>query len=75
MNAAISFESLSPREIEIVMLVAEECLSSKEVAIRLGIAPRTVETHRANLLRRTGAANTAALTRAWALRDSGQRVA
>jgi DNA-binding CsgD family transcriptional regulator len=37
--------------------------SSKEAARRLGISPRTVEFHRANVMRKLGAKNTADLVR------------
>jgi DNA-binding CsgD family transcriptional regulator len=37
--------------------------SSKEAARLLGISPRTVDFHRANLLQKLGAKNTAALVR------------
>ena len=37
--------------------------SSKETARKLDISPRTVEFHRANLLRKFGAKNTAELVR------------
>jgi DNA-binding CsgD family transcriptional regulator len=37
--------------------------SSKEAARRLGISPRTVEFHRANIMRKLGARNTADLLR------------
>ena len=42
---------LSPRERQVVQLVAEG-KSSKEVADALGISLKTVETHRANVLRK-----------------------
>ena len=42
---------LTPRECEVVRLVAEGC-SSKEVAQRLGISVATVGTHRSNLMRK-----------------------
>jgi two-component system, NarL family, response regulator NreC len=41
--------ALGPREIEITRLVAEG-KSSKEIALQLGIAARTVETHRFNIM-------------------------
>lgn len=44
---------LSPREREVVQLLAEG-RSQKQVADRLGISKRTVETHRTNLMRRLG---------------------
>ena len=40
--------SLTQREIEIVRLIWEE-YSTKEIAVKLGISPRTVEAHRWNL--------------------------
>lgn len=43
---------LSPREHEILRLIAEE-LSNKEIAERLFISERTVETHRKNIFRKT----------------------
>jgi DNA-binding NarL/FixJ family response regulator len=44
-------ERLTPREREIVQLLAEG-KSAKEVATSLGISLKTVETHRANLMRK-----------------------
>jgi DNA-binding NarL/FixJ family response regulator len=44
---------LTPRELEIVKLIADG-LSSKEIAQRLVISFKTVETHRANILRKLG---------------------
>jgi DNA-binding NarL/FixJ family response regulator len=41
--------ALSPREREVVQLVAEG-KSSKEIAVMLGLSTKTVETHRSNLL-------------------------
>lgn len=46
-------ETLTPREREILQLVAEGHTSA-EIAVRLGISPRTVEVHRANLLHKLG---------------------
>jgi DNA-binding NarL/FixJ family response regulator len=45
--------ALTPRQREILQLVAEG-LTSKEVAHRLGLSSRTVETHRAQLMERLG---------------------
>ena len=42
---------LTAREREIVQLLAEG-MSSKEVAVALGLSVKTVETHRANLMRK-----------------------
>lgn len=51
---------LSRREIEIVQLI-KEGMSSKEIAIRLGISLKTVEVHRYNILKKLSLKNTAAL--------------
>lgn len=54
--------SMSVREREILRLVAVG-LSSKEIAARLGISVRTVNSHRAAIIRKTGLHSVAALTR------------
>jgi two-component system response regulator NreC len=46
-----SYETLTRREREVLKLTAEG-FSSSEVAERLVISPRTVETHRANIMRK-----------------------
>ena len=53
---------LSPRQKEVMHLVVYG-LSNKEIALRLGISPRTVENYRAWVMERMGAANLAALVR------------
>lgn len=53
---------LSDREREVLGLVAAG-LSSKAVAARLGVSPRTVENHRAHLQRKLGLRGAAELTR------------
>jgi two-component system response regulator FixJ len=53
---------LSPRQKEVMHLVAEG-LSNKEIGLRLGISPRTVENYRAWVMERMGAANLAELVR------------
>jgi DNA-binding NarL/FixJ family response regulator len=58
---------LTSREMEILQLVAESC-SSKEIAARLGLAPKTVENHRAHIMDKLHVHDTAALTR-YALRN------
>jgi DNA-binding NarL/FixJ family response regulator len=50
------YESLTPREREVLQLTAEGH-SGAAVAERLFISPRTVETHRANLMRKLGLRN------------------
>jgi DNA-binding NarL/FixJ family response regulator len=46
-------ETLTTREREVLHLAAEGH-SNPEIAARLGISPRTAETHRANLMRKLG---------------------
>jgi DNA-binding NarL/FixJ family response regulator len=53
---------LSPRELEVLQLVAEGD-ASKEVAAELGISIKTVEKHRHNLMRKLQLHHTAGLTR------------
>ena len=53
-------ETLTNREIEVLRLVAEG-LTSKEIAEMLSISIRTVEHHRANLLKKLNLKNTADL--------------
>jgi DNA-binding NarL/FixJ family response regulator len=53
---------LSPREREILRLVASGHMNH-EIARDLGLSVRTVEFHRANILRKTGARTAADLTR------------
>jgi DNA-binding NarL/FixJ family response regulator len=53
---------LSPREQEILQLVAEG-MTTSEIAEKLFTSPRTVETHRQNIMEKIGAKNTAALVK------------
>lgn len=53
---------LTSREMEIVRLIAEG-LTSQEMAEKLFISPRTVETHRANLMKKTGVKSAMELVR------------
>ena len=57
-----SYESLTGREREVLQLVAEG-FSSTRIARRLSISVRTVEVHRANLLRKLGVRNQTELVR------------
>lgn len=52
---------LTAREVEVLRLVAQG-LSTKEIASRLDISARTVETHRANLMRKLNLRSVALLT-------------
>jgi DNA-binding NarL/FixJ family response regulator len=54
--------ALTPREREVVQLLAEG-RQNKEIARRLGVAVKTVETHRAAVMRKTGADSVADLVR------------
>ena len=56
-------DKLSPREREIVQLVAIECRTSKEAGRLLGISFRTVETHRTHIYNKIGVRNIAQLVR------------
>jgi DNA-binding NarL/FixJ family response regulator len=47
------YETLTTREREVLQLAAESS-SASEIAARLGISPRTVETHREHLMRKLG---------------------
>jgi DNA-binding CsgD family transcriptional regulator len=54
---------LTPREKEVLQHVADG-RSSVEIAELLGVSPKTVETHRARLMVKLAAPNSAALVRA-----------
>ena len=55
-------EMLTARELEVLEQVAQGA-SNKEAGRRLGISPRTVEVHRARIMEKLGARNTADLIR------------
>ncbi len=57
-----SIESLSPREREVLQLVSEG-YSTKEIASKLGIEVKTVETHRTSLAKKLNVKGIAGLTR------------
>jgi DNA-binding NarL/FixJ family response regulator len=54
---------LTKREREVLNLISQGC-SNKQGALRMGISPRTFESHRAEAMRKLGARNTADLVRA-----------
>jgi DNA-binding NarL/FixJ family response regulator len=64
---AAAAASLSPREREVLQLLAEG-LSSPEIGKRLFVATSTVETHRRNIMRKLGIHSVADLTK-WAIRE------
>jgi DNA-binding NarL/FixJ family response regulator len=57
----VSKSELSPRERDVLRFLAQG-LSSKEIAGLLDLSVRTVENHRANIIRRTGLRSVAQLT-------------
>lgn len=54
--------ALTKRETEIIKMISEE-LTNSEIAERLGISSRTVDTHRRNLLQKLDVKNTAGLVK------------
>src|ERR1700730_5270996 len=66
-KAAAAEETLSSREREILRLVAQGG-TNKSVAAALGVSTRTVETHRAAIMRKLRASSTAELVR-YAIRN------
>jgi DNA-binding NarL/FixJ family response regulator len=60
--ATKSPQELSQREREVLQLVADG-LTNQEMADKLFTSKRTIETHRQNILEKTGAKNTAALVK------------
>ncbi|UCD78563.1 MAG: response regulator transcription factor, partial [Desulfobacterales bacterium] len=57
-----NYESLTPREQEVMVLLAEGS-SPKEIAAKLFISPKTVENHRTNILNKLGLHSTLELVR------------
>ena len=60
---------LTKREREVLSLISEGC-TNKQGALRMGISPRTFESHRAEAMRKLGARNTADLVRLALLRPA-----
>ena len=56
---------LTRREREVLLMVGQGC-TSKGIAERLGVSPKTIEVHRANLMKKLDVTNVAGLTR-WAV--------
>jgi DNA-binding NarL/FixJ family response regulator len=57
--------NITKREQEVLLMVGQGA-TTKEIAERLGVAPKTVEVHRANLMRKLDVTNAAGLAR-WAV--------
>jgi two-component system response regulator NreC len=66
LHRSLTDDALSPREVEVLRLIALGH-TSVEIARKLHLSPRTVETHRANIHRKLGVATRAELVR-YALR-------
>jgi FixJ family two-component response regulator len=60
------FDSLTAREREVLQLIVDG-LPNKLIARRMNISIKTVTNHRANLIEKAGAVNTADLVRMWML--------
>ncbi|MCU0866041.1 MAG: LuxR C-terminal-related transcriptional regulator [Planctomycetes bacterium] len=56
------FSALTPRENEVMEEIVQGA-ANKEVAAKLGLSPKTVEVHRANVMRKTQARSLAELVR------------
>ena len=54
--------ALTPREREVLQLLVEGC-TTKEAAARLQISVKTIESHRANMMRRLNLRSMAELTK------------
>jgi DNA-binding NarL/FixJ family response regulator len=61
-NNAAPLVELTNREVEILKLIACE-MTNQEIADKLFISPRTVHSHRRNLMQKIGVKNTAGLVR------------
>lgn len=59
---AVPEDPLTPRELQVVKLIAEGC-TSEEIATLLVISRKTVDHHRARVLEKLGVRNGAELTR------------
>ena len=60
--ATRGFDQLTPRERDVLRLISDG-QSNKEAGRELGISPRTIEVHRARVMEKLGARNTADLMR------------
>lgn len=69
-DARARLDRLTPREQDILAAMAEG-LASKEIARRFDLSPRTVEVHRANIMRRSESRSFAELMRLTFLTETG----
>lgn len=58
-------DELTPREKEIVKLIASECMSIIDIANRLGLAPKTASIHKTNAMQKLRVHSVAELCRWW----------
>ena len=65
-------EVLTPREREVLQLIAEG-LTNREIGVRLGVALKTIETHRTNVIRKLDLHSIAELTK-YAVREGMTRL-
>ena len=66
-NSSVLFPTLTPREVEIVGLIADG-LYTTDIAKKLQLSQNTIETHRSNILRKTGVKNSFELIK-WAVEN------
>jgi len=62
MATGSGYDALTPREQEIMILLAEG-MSTRQVADKLFISPKTVENHRSSIMRKLGLHSTIELVR------------
>lgn len=72
-EAAARLAALTPREQDILEAIAAG-LGNKAIARRLALSPRTVEVHRANIMRRAEAGSIAELLRLRFVAEAGEMV-
>jgi FixJ family two-component response regulator len=61
-SARASFQSLTPREQQVIALVTSG-LMNKQIAAKLGVTEITVKVHRGNMMRKMGVRSLAELVR------------
>jgi two-component system NarL family response regulator len=66
-GSSVSATELTRRQREVLRLIAEG-LSSKEIAGKLGISPKTAQSHRGNLMQKLGVHKASGLVR-YAIRN------
>ena len=62
LDGPTDFSPLSPRERQVVQLMAEG-ITTKQIAARLKVSPKTVETHRSRIMRKLNIHSVAELTK------------